>query len=262
MYEYLYYLTLPFIIAGASCMSLYILYPNESKQYLMSATWKLSKFIVDCNETKEQLDDKIKQLKNNIFDCEETDELSDDDEYDEIIVYNHNTKQTFSFDVESIEEKVNLEDNENTKLVLYHYNLEELNKLYVRLNSLDDITKIKNDEFNDVNILEKQFIQVEYITEDEEGNENILDIHNNLGSFYIEGNIILDKFFLEWYLETFYNIDFNENYKLRFFDKDVNMFTLTNDNAIIFSDNTYSRIDIEDDTFIFRDNCYEGAEEE
>ena len=139
--------------------------------------------------------------------------------------------------------------------------MEDDDENYKRIDRISDIEILKDDEDElDIETIEKQFIQVEYITEDENGNEKIVDIHSNLGNFYVRGNIILDRYFLEWYLETFYNIKVTSDYKLRFFDKDVNMFTLSTNNAIILSNNTYTKIDIDDSTFVLKKD--EGAEEE
>ena len=40
------------------------------------------------------------------------------------------------------------------------------------------------------------------------------------------------------------------------------MFTLTSKNAIMIYNNTYTKLDIDDNTFILREDSYEGAENE
>lgn len=269
MYEFLYYLTLPFVIASASLASYYILYPNESKKQFMNLTWNVTKFMVECNDIIGSVDKKVKTLKNDMFDKNtgydsdsESGSDSNDDEYSEVIVYNNVSKYSFTCTPDNIGEKTDILNNENINLVLYHC-IDGDNEQYKRIDTKKDLDILKDDE-TDISIknIEKQFIQVEYITEDNNGNEKIVDIHSNLGDFYVKGNIILDKYFLEWYLETFYDIELDNDYKLRFFDKDVNMFTLSTNNAIILSDNTYSKIDIDDNTFLINDDEYEGAVED
>ena len=256
MYEFLYYLTLPFVIASASLASYYILYPNKSKKQFMNLTWNVTKFMVE-NDIIGSGD------KNTGYDSDsESGSDSNDDEYSEVIVYNNVSKYSFTCTPDNICEKTEILNNENINLVLYHC-IDGDNEQYKRIDTKKDLDILKDDE-TDISIknIEKQFIQVEYITEDNNGNEKIVDIHSNLGDFYVKGNIILDKYFLEWYLETFYDIELDNDYKLRFFDKDVNMFTLSTNNAIILSDNTYSKIDIDDNTFLINDDEYEGAVED
>ena len=264
MYEFLYYLTLPFVLVSASMASLFILYPDESKKQFMKLSWNVTKFMVECNDVMEKIDDKVKSLKFSPIDKNGYDsdsDSSDDDQYNEVIVYNHNLKRSFSSNADNIAEKTDIINNENIKLVLYHQMVND-EENYKRIDRMSDFEVLKEDEDDlEIQTIDKQFIQVEYITEDEKGNEKIVDIHSNLGDFYVKGNIILDRYFLEWYLETFYDIEIEGDYKLRFFDKDVNMFTLSTNNAIILSNNTYTKIDIDDSTFVLKNEEYEGAEE-
>ena len=58
-------------------------------------------------------------------------------------------------------------------------------------------------------LAEKLFIQVEFVTKDTNGKEKVIDIHSNLTSFYVNGNVILDKNFLEWYLGQYYEFERN-----------------------------------------------------
>jgi hypothetical protein len=263
MHEYLYYLTLPFVVVGASITSCYVLYPNKTKSYLMNMSWKLTKLVVECNDIKEDLDKKLNLIKGNIFDknnlSDSNSETSDVNEYNEVIIYNTTFKRGFSNTIETFNNNTNIINNENFRVMFYH-KLENDNEFYKRIDRVEHLEQLQKEDDLHIKTIEKQFIQVEYITKDDNNDEKIIDIHSNLGDFYIKGNIILDKYFLEWYLEAFYDIEIADNYKLRFFDKDVNMFTLTTNNAIIFGNNTYSKIDIDDDIFIINDETYEGAE--
>ena len=103
---------------------------------------------------------------------------------------------------------------------------------YFRLDNLDNLDEIK---FNEV---EKTFLQVELINKD---NNEIIDIHRNLDKFYIEDNKILDTKFLKWYVSYFYKKNLPENYKLRIFDKDINMITLEKDDYIKITKDGYNK---------------------
>ena len=264
MYDFLYYLTLPFVLASASITSCYIFYPNETKKQFLNISWNITKFFVECDDIIKKMNNTVHSVKYDFLDKNsETDsDYTENDDYEEVIVYNHNLKDSFTFSRYDFKEETNINNNENINLILYHV-IENGNEYYKRLDKMSHINTLKNDNLNlEVKTIEKQFIQVEYIYEDSHGNEKIIDIHSNLGDFYVKGNIILDRYFLEWYLKSFYNIEIASEYKLRFFDKDVNMFTLSMNNAILLCDEKYSKIDIDDNTFLIRDEVYEGAEEE
>ena len=85
----------------------------------------------------------------------------------------------------------------------------------------------------------RPFIQVEFI----EKGKKPLDIHSQLGSFYVEGNKILDTAFLKWYLGYYYDIYSFDDYTLKIFDKDVNMFTLDKTQYVLLEDNTYKVVE-------------------
>ena len=59
-------------------------------------------------------------------------------------------------------------------------------------------------------------------------------IHEFLKPFYLDGNVILSKTFLEWYLKKFYYTNLDENYKLHLIDTNVNLFSIDNTQEIEF----------------------------
>jgi len=97
------------------------------------------------------------------------------------------------------------------------------------------------------NTLDKQFVQVEL-----EQDDKIIDIHKHLDQFYITGNSILSKPFLQWYLKEWYNIELNDKYTLKIFDKDINLFSIGPESYILLDDKNYSVIDC-------AKSIYEGA---
>ena len=110
---------------------------------------------------------------------------------------------------------------------------------YKIFNKMDDL----KDSWN---TLEKQFVQVEL----EQDNE-IIDIHKHLDQFYLVGNSILSKPFLQWYVKEWYNIELSDKYSLKIFDKDVNMFSIGPESYILFGKDSYTVID---------SNDYEGVD--
>ena len=97
-------------------------------------------------------------------------------------------------------------------------------------------------QHNDVwSYLDKQFLQVELIyTKDNK--RVIMDIHKYLDMFYVKGNKILSKSFLQLYLKKWYSMDLEEDYSLKIFDKDINLFNLKSTEYILFEEDTYKII--------------------
>lgn len=82
--------------------------------------------------------------------------------------------------------------------------------------------------------VEKPFIQVEL-----EQNGKITEIHKFLKEHYFEGNKILDKNFLQWYLR-YYNLgNLSNNYHLKIIDNDVEMFTIDASQYILLTTDGY-----------------------
>ena len=101
--------------------------------------------------------------------------------------------------------------------------------------------KINKDNLNydDVvfEIIKKPFLQIELIQKDIEGASICISIHKFLDKFYIKNNKLLDKIFLKWYINTYYNIELREKYELHIIDSDINMFTINNNDYIKIKDN-------------------------
>lgn len=252
LYDLLYTIAAPLVIASISISSCYLLFPQQFKSTLIGLSWNASSFYIECSEML-----KNKTVKQESDSSSEENETDEDDIMDSFVFYNKNLKQTFLTKGVVKSKCETIRNNEDIK-VMFLNRVNGSNEQYKRVENLDKLEDVENSEFK---TLEKQFIQVEYITKKEE-NEEIVDIHSNLNNFYVDGNVILDKEFLEWYLDYFYNLPLNEEYKLRIFDKDVNMFNILPKNGILFSNNTYTTVEMDDFTFNESPEDYEGAEEE
>jgi hypothetical protein len=103
---------------------------------------------------------------------------------------------------------------------------------------IDSVSDIKDATFNPV---AKQFLQIELILTDKSGKQRTIDIHRHLGTFYVEGNRILDRDFLEWYVGYWYSTPLTDEYVLQIFDKDVNRFSLKNGECILLGSTGYSK---------------------
>ena len=99
---------------------------------------------------------------------------------------------------------------------------------YKRITANDDIKNLS------CTPLKKQFIQVEL-----KYDSKSIDIHEHLDHFYLEDNHILDGVFLKWYLKFWFFLDLPKEYIINIIDKDVNIFTLEQNQSIVFTDDKY-----------------------
>ena len=104
---------------------------------------------------------------------------------------------------------------------------ENKEKYYKRIENKSELKEFNKQEAT-FKQFEKPFLQIELIQEDIEGGTSRTSIHKFLDNFYFEGNKLLDKIFLQWYLSTFMNIELDDNYTLHIIDADINMCTLKN----------------------------------
>ena len=121
------------------------------------------------------------------------------------------------------------------------YNLE--NNHYITDEKFDMMMLVKKQEEFDLykRILEKEEITCEhsfetttkpFLSVEIEQNNNRVAIHDKLKGFYIKGNILLDKVFLKWYLEEFYGMNLEDNYKIHIIDSNIEMHKIQYDQSI------------------------------
>ena len=106
--------------------------------------------------------------------------------------------------------------------------------------------------------VEKPFIQVEF----EQKNLEPISIHNNLQPFYIKGNKILGKIFLTWYMKKWYNITLEDTYKLKIFDKNVELFEINESKHVCIETNGYCILSNENKQYNDESTDEESVDEE
>ena len=135
---------------------------------------------------------------------------------------------------EATEEKLNNEKKYDLKIIEKTI---DGTKYYKRLYETDLNNLIKDNHFF-FGFLDKPFLQVSY----KDGKKS-MDIHLNLKPFYINRSRILDRKFMIWFMDKYYNHDIrNEDYTLSIMDNMVVMFELKKDEYIILrndNDNHY-----------------------
>ena len=126
---------------------------------------------------------------------------------------------------EATEDKLNNEKKYDLKIIEKTI---DGTKYYKRLYETDLNNLIKDNHFF-FGFLDKPFLQVSY----KDGKKS-MDIHLNLKPFYINRSRILDRRFMIWFMDKYYNYDIrNEDYSLSIMDNMVIMFELKDDEYII-----------------------------
>ena len=135
---------------------------------------------------------------------------------------------------EATEEKLNNEKKYDLKII--EKTIDGI-KYYKRLYETDLNNLIKDNHFF-FGFLDKPFLQVSY-----KDGKKTMDIHLNLKPFYINRSRILDRKFMIWFMDKYYNYDIrNEDYTLSIMDNMVVMFELKHHEYIILrndNDNHY-----------------------
>ena len=108
-----------------------------------------------------------------------------------------------------------LNEQEFDIMIIIQKDADENKEYYKRLNDKNELKTYNFDKGN------KIFLQIEI-----EQNNTRTSIHEHLEQFYLNNNKILDEKFLKWYLNYFYSIILDKNYKLHIIDSDINIFTL------------------------------------
>ena len=248
-YDLLYYVILPLACVTGAAGLYYIADPVNAKTKAINASWNLTKIYVTWSDKLGIIADKY------IPDCSE----SEDDEDDEdspakyFIFYNNEEKNSYITDEINDEIMKHVEDKIKPSIMFIKTKIGK-EEYYKRTISPRDTDTLYN------TLAEKLFIQVEFVTKDNSGKEKVIDVHSNLTAFYVNGNAILDKNFLEWYLAQYYDLNEIDEYELRIFDKDVNMLTVKSTECVSIENDSYSII--ESSTIKKNDSSTETVEHE
>tara|TARA_A100001011_G_scaffold400033_1_gene511856 strand:+ start:92 stop:697 length:606 start_codon:yes stop_codon:yes gene_type:complete len=200
-----------YLLFGSLGIGLGILYKNEISNYILSSLWNATRYYHKTNIyleengyiSKKKLEEKKKKSENYI------------------IQYNSKTDKIKVNDINTFKL---LKD---TDLLII-----QKNHLYKRIQNYKEILK-ENENF--INI-KKPFLQVDFIQDNKS-----IEINDNLKSFYLNGNIILDNIFMKWFMKYFYNKNI-EKYTISIIDENVNMFEIKENEKIQITDSGYKII--------------------
>lgn len=219
MIEVLYYLA-GVSVVGSIGFGLFYLYDEKTATTIMedfswSAVRTYHRVNMETNNLRRYLENEFVEEKNS--DKEESDE---EEEEEKLIQFMGYTNDGSVYTSDELENNNYIDDEDFDMMMLIKR--ENGGSLYKRIHQKGEVSS--EIEFEKVI---KPFLSVEV-----EQNNNRIAIHDNLKSFYINGNVLLDKIFLKWYLEEFYGMNLEDNYKIHIIDSNIEMHKIQYDQSI------------------------------
>jgi len=219
MIEMLYYLA-GVSVVGTIGFGLFYLYDESTATAIMedfswSAVRAYHRVNMETNNLRRYLENEFVEEKNS--DKEESDEEIEEEKLVQFMGY---TNDGSVYTSDELENNQYIDDESFDMMMLIKKENED--SLYKRIHQKGEISS--EVEFEKV---AKPFLSVEV-----EQNNNRIAIHDNLKSFYINGNMLLDKIFLKWYLEEFYGMNLEDNYKIHIIDSNIEMHKIQYDQSV------------------------------
>tara|TARA_B100001939_G_C16824802_1_gene565974 strand:+ start:47 stop:754 length:708 start_codon:yes stop_codon:yes gene_type:complete len=221
MIEMLYYLA-GVSVVGTIGFGLFYLYDEQTATAIMedfswSAVRAYHRVNMETNNLRRYLENEFSEGKNS--DVEEDDESAIDEEEKLVSFLGYNNDGS-RYTTDELENNDYIDDENFSMMMLVKKDEEE--KLYKRIHEKGEISS--EVVFEKV---PKPFLSVEV-----EQNNNRIAIHDQLKGFYINGNMLLDKVFLKWYLEEFYGMNLEDDYKIHIIDSNIEMHKIQFDQSV------------------------------
>ena len=202
-----------YLLLGSLGIGIGLVYKKELSNYILSSLWHTTRYY---HKTIIYLEENGYINKNNKGEKNK----KQDEEY--IIQYNSKIDKT----------KIN--NINNYKI------LDETDLIVIKIKDFYKIIEKNNNIEKQIYCLfqpiKKPFLQVDFIQD-----EKSTEINDNLKNFYLNGNIILDKTFIKWFMKYFYNITVSK-YIINIIDENVNMFEIKGDEKIQIIESGYKII--------------------
>ena len=207
-------------VVGTIGFGLFYLYDESTASAIMedfswSAVRAYHRVNMETNNLRRYLENEFVEEKNS--DKEESDEEIEEERLVQFMGY---TNDGSVYTSDELENNQYIDDESFDMMMLIKKENED--SLYKRIHQKGEISS--EVEFEKV---AKPFLSVEV-----EQNNNRIAIHDNLKSFYINGNMLLDKTFLKWYLEEFYGMNLEDNYKIHIIDSNIEMHKIQYDQSV------------------------------
>tara|TARA_B100000963_G_scaffold206867_1_gene180170 strand:+ start:5110 stop:5808 length:699 start_codon:yes stop_codon:yes gene_type:complete len=228
MIEMLYYLA-GVSVVGTIGFGLFYLYDESTataiiEDFSWSAVRAYHRVNMETNNLRRYLENEFVESKNSDIE-EEYESEEEEEKLVNFLGYNNDGSVYTSYKLENN----NYIDDENFDMMMLVKKDKEQN-LYKRIH---EKAEIDNEHSFETTI--KPFLSVEI-----EQNNNRVAIHDKLKGFYIKGNMLLDKIFLKWYLEEFYGMNLEDDYKIHIIDSNIEMHKIQYDQSITIQEQLYS----------------------
>ena len=151
--------------------------------------------------------------------------------------YNIHTQNEFMCDIENLINKKYYIDDTDFDIMFIKKTSFDGEILWKRLENKED-TNDKSKLMANFEKIEKPFLQVVFANKIEDLENKPIEkteIHNNLQSFYLKNNKILDETFVRWYMQKFHSLIVN-NYQLELIDTNITIFKLNKTQHCILED--------------------------
>ena len=173
----------------------------------------------------EDLNTKEKKVKNR-----SRSKIQKSKELYEFVGYHNNN--SFTSDINELKERQYFIDETFFDIMFLKYSndTEVLWKRILNKSELENVEELKKFEK-----IDKPFLQIEYyqnkdasIEESDDISYKKTEIHNKMKPFYIKNNKILDKEFVDWYINKYFSNIQCDNYELQLIDTNINIFKIYN----------------------------------
>jgi hypothetical protein len=221
MIEMLYYLA-GVSVVGTIGFGLFYLYDESTataiiEDFSWSAVRAYHRVNMETNNLRRHLETEFFEGKNS--DVEEDDESISEDEEKLVSFLGYNNDGSV-YTTDELENNSYIDDEDFSMMMLVKKDEEQ--NLYKRIHEKGEISSELLFEK-----VTKPFLSVEV-----EQNNNRISIHDQLKGFYINGNMLLDKLFLKWYLEEFYGMNLEDDYKIHIIDSNIEMHKIQYDQSV------------------------------
>lgn len=209
-------------VVGTIGFGLFYLYDEQTATAIMedfswSAVRAYHRVNMETNNLRRYLENEFSEGKNS--DVEEDDESIIDEEEKLVSFLGYNNDGS-RYTTDELENNEYIDDENFSMMMLVKKDEEQ--ELYKRIHEKSEISS--EVVFEKVS---KPFLSVEV-----EQNNNRIAIHDQLKGFYINGNMLLDKVFLKWYLEEFYGMNLEDDYKIHIIDSNIEMHKIQFDQSV------------------------------
>ena len=209
-------------VVGTIGFGLFYLYDETTATAIMedfswTAVRAYHRVNMETNNLRRYLENELIETKNSDNEYEDESEEEEKEKLVSFLGYSNDGTTYSSYKLEN-NEYINDEEFSMMMLVKKQENYD----LYKRIHEKGEIMCEHN--FEEVS---KPFLSVEV-----EQNNSRVAIHDKLKGFYIKGNMLLDKVFLKWYLEEFYGMNLDDDYKIHIIDSNIEMHKIQFDQSI------------------------------